>query len=423
MHLCNKILTTLVVLPLLALSLNAQNYVDMVKQNKEVAAGVYHPYVIGNLTDTPAPKGYHPFYISHFGRHGSRYHTTTKYLSAGTEGLEKAMKEGLLNEKGKQLYAEFHAILKEHEGMEGQLSPLGAREHRGVASRMYHRFPEVFNNKSRNEVDSKASVVQRCIISMANFTTSLKDEKPSLQFTFGTGDRYMNYLAKSVKCDTLFKSCSHFEDSLRATCKYDKLMAEIFNDPQKGIEAVGNPQKFIKSIYFAAVICPDLDFLGIDLFKYFDPEELAQQWICRSDKMYGEFGNSREWGAISSAAAKGLVNDFVTKADEALKDGSHRAADLRFGHDTGILPLYGLIGIKGMDERYPMARGHEYWNTYKNIPMCSNFQMIFYKNKKGDVLVKLLVNEEETVIPALATATGPYYKWEDLRNYLTSVAK
>lgn len=99
MHLCNKILTTLVVLPLLALSLNAQNYVDMVKQNKEVAAGVYHPYVIGNLTDTPAPKGYHPFYISHFGRHGSRYHTTTKYLSAGTKGLEKAMKEGLLNEK------------------------------------------------------------------------------------------------------------------------------------------------------------------------------------------------------------------------------------------------------------------------------------------------------------------------------------
>ena len=61
MHLCNKILTTLVVLPLLALSLNAQNYVDMVKQNKEVAAGVYHPYVIGNLTDTPAPKGYYPF--------------------------------------------------------------------------------------------------------------------------------------------------------------------------------------------------------------------------------------------------------------------------------------------------------------------------------------------------------------------------
>ena len=124
------------------------------------------------------------------------------------------------------------------------------------------------------------------------------------------------------------------------------------------------------------------------------------------------------------AAGKGVVvAETYEQADEALKDGSHRAADLRFGHDTGILPLYGLIGIKGMDERYPMARGHEYWNTYKNIPMCSNFQMIFYKNKKGDVLVKLLVNEEETVIPALATATGPYYKWEDLRNYLTSVAK
>ena len=46
--------------------------------------------------------------------------------------------------------------------------------------------------------------------------------------------------------------------------------------------------------------------------------------------------------------------------------------------------------------------------------------MIFYKNKKGDVLVKLLYNERETTIPAVQTCCGPYYKWSELREYFTS---
>ncbi len=420
----NRILTFLALLPILSSNLSAQNYIEMVKENKGVAAGVYHPYHIENTEDTPAPKGFKPFYISHYGRHGSRYHTTIKYFNAGTKGLAKGMEMGILTDTGKELYKEFKAIVDEHNGMEGELTPLGAREHRGIAERMYKRFPEVFNNKERYEVDSKASIVPRCLISMANFTIQLKDEKPRLKFTFDTGKRYLNYIAQEIKSDTLFKVSNHFEDSLRRNfCKYDKLMETIFTDSEKGREAVGDPNKFIKSIYFAGVICPDLDFMGIDIFKYFDTEELAQQWITRSDKMYCQFGNSKEWGDISSAAAKDLVNDFVTKADDAIKSGSHRAADLRFGHDTGILPLYGLLKIKGMDKQYPMKDGHEYWNTYNNIPMGANFQMIFYKNKKGDILVKLLENEHETTIPALKTITGPYYSWKDLRDYMVSLTK
>ncbi|MBR3527632.1 MAG: hypothetical protein IKN88_07650 [Bacteroidales bacterium] len=44
--------------------------------------------------------------------------------------------------------------------------------------------------------------------------------------------------------------------------------------------------------------------------------------------------------------------------------------------------------------------------------------MIFYKNRQGDVIVKMLRNEKETVIPRLPTFDGPYYKWKDLREYL-----
>ena len=200
-------------------------------------------------------------------------------------------------------------------------------------------------------------------------------------------------------------------------------MELIFTDKEKGIAAVKDPQKFIKSIFLTGSICGDLDFLGIDLFDYLDPEELAEQSLVRSDKFYGQFGNSLEWGATSSAVAKDLVNDFVSKADAALAKVSARAADLRFGHDTGILPFFGLIGIKGMDIRYPMSEGHEHWTTYDNIPMGTNFQMVFYRNKKDDILVKMLYNEQETGIPALTPVSGPYYKWSDVREHFISVAR
>lgn len=424
MKLRNKILTLLTLLLAMGSAIQAQDFATRVKKDKDIAAGVYHPYHHGDLTDTPAPKGYAPFYISHYGRHGSRYHTGDRFFKAGIAGLEKAMKEGILNETGKRLYHDFFTIVNEHNGMEGELSPRGALEHRGIASRMYERFPEVFRDKSRYEVDSKASIVPRCLISMANFTTQLKDENPRLQFTFDTGKKYYNYIAKSIPSTELFDKCNHYEDSVRAaTCHYDKLMELIFTDKEKGIAAVKDPQKFIKSIFLTGSICGDLDFLGIDLFDYLDPEELAEQSLVRSDKFYGQFGNSLEWGATSSAVAKDLVNDFVSKADAALAKVSARAADLRFGHDTGILPFFGLIGIKGMDIRYPMSEGHEHWTTYDNIPMGTNFQMVFYRNKKDDILVKMLYNEQETGIPALTPVSGPYYKWSDVREHFISVAR
>ena len=55
--------------------------------------------------------------------------------------------------------------------------------------------------------------------------------------------------------------------------------------------------------------------------------------------------------------------------------------------------------------------------------MCTNFQMIFYRNGKGDVLVKMLYNEKETVITRLQPWKGPYYKWSELRPYLAALAE
>ena len=55
--------------------------------------------------------------------------------------------------------------------------------------------------------------------------------------------------------------------------------------------------------------------------------------------------------------------------------------------------------------------------------MGTNLQMVFYQNRKGEVLVKILYNERETRIPAVPTFQGPYYRWDDLKAYLVRISE
>ena len=49
--------------------------------------------------------------------------------------------------------------------------------------------------------------------------------------------------------------------------------------------------------------------------------------------------------------------------------------------------------------------------------MASNCQMVYYRNRKGEILTKILYNEKEVTLPGLKTDMAPYYRWDDLRAY------
>lgn len=71
-------------------SAKAQTYRDKIEENPERAGGVYHYYEYAPSALTKAPKGYKPFYISHYGRHGSRYHTSANLFKGAVETLSSA---------------------------------------------------------------------------------------------------------------------------------------------------------------------------------------------------------------------------------------------------------------------------------------------------------------------------------------------
>ena len=93
---------------------------------------------------TPAPAGYVPFHINHYGRHGSRWLIDPKQYQLPVDQLTIAERNGCLTERGKQVLAQLRQILADSKGRLGELTDKGADQHRGIARRMYHNFPEVF---------------------------------------------------------------------------------------------------------------------------------------------------------------------------------------------------------------------------------------------------------------------------------------
>lgn len=420
MHMKRILLTALAVCAVLTAS--AQNYADMIKANPAMGAANLMNYHFEKTDYTPAPKGYEAFYISHYGRHGSRYDSNDDYASAVWPLMKRADSLGLLSEVGKAFYKDFNALMEEQQGMFGMLTSLGAREQRGIAERMAANFPKVFKGKNeRDVVYCQSSIYPRCLLSMTNFTHSLDRNTDGLEFTFVTGDRYYRYLAYHSKKRPALELAKAKEDAVRRqTMKPMELIEYFFNDAEKACDLIGDPYRFEMNLYLASSV-GHLSDHGVCLLSYFPTDILVRNWEVRNPRFYLAYGMSNEMSDYQKTVSRRLLADFIRRAEDAVEKDSNIAADLRFGHDTALLPLVGHIGIEGMDNWASFDQVNSVWNSSVSICMASNLQMIFYRNKKNEVIVKLMYNEKETTIPALKTWSGPYYRWSDLKAYFKSL--
>ena len=432
----------------LCLSLGAQeDAVRLFTENPDRAANNMHSYEFDPIVDTKAPKGFKPFYISHYGRHGSRYEQNSTFARAALEGFAYLDSLDLLTDAGKALYSDVNAIVEAHKGMEGSLTPRGAREHKLLAQRMYERFTPVFKDKDRMEINSFSSTNFRCIVSMCNFTNSLTVKCPDHDFSFTSAERFMSYINPSLSVrrpgeaprerpampagfrPSTASSAPRAYTPASGTPGYDfkRFLTPLFKDYNAALAALGNPESFVRAIYTAGGLCQVIDFLGVDIYrKYFTPQELVYFWASGNDNIYRMWGGSVENGDVIRYAIRPLLQDFIDKADAAIKPGSHRAADLRFGHDTSLLPLFALMGVDDPQHRImPYQQAHNMgWYSFFQIGMAANCQMIFYRNKKGEVLTKVLYNEKEVLIPDVQPVSGPYYRWTDLKaHFLEQIKK
>ena len=380
----------------------------------ERTAAAYHSYEFHEIEDTPPPEGYRPFYVSHYGRHGSR-HLRGTHVADALAVLENAANDGVLADEGRKLLSAMRIVGRVHDGMIGQLAERGAEEHRILARRMAARFPQVFEGRRR--VRCRATVSPRVIISQTNFAMSLKDVAPGLEFDFATGDRFQQVLlplqfARNGK-PRQRPDLGEFDA--------DGMIRRFFLQGAKVADATA----FADNLFACVSICQCIkrELGGIDLYRFFSQEELVELSRRLQMDQFSGMGNSVEFGSLPVSASAKLARDFAECADNAIADG-RVAADLRFGHDSGLWPLAAFIGIEGPSVRVTVAESVEKCPGWKWMPMASNLQMVFYSGKgdpaanRGEILVKVLYNEREMRVKGIVPAVGPYYRWADVRRVL-----
>ena len=410
------------VISLLITSLYAQTAYEEIHENILLSASNYMAYPGPTQHKlTPAPRGYKPFYISHYGRHGSRFHSKPSIYNAPYQTLLKADSLGKLTAMGKDVLRRLDVIRKDAENHWGDLTQLGAQQHEEIARRMYERFPEVFQGKA--DVDARSTGVGRCVLSMEYALMQLTRLNPELNIRMDATHRDVSYL--NLQDKELFslrkdeKAIELYKDFRAQNNENSHLMQTLFNDSAYVRQHI-NSYSFAEQLMLVAAIMQNVE-LGkkMTLFDIFTDEEVYRIWKNGNAWWYIGWGASPVTGSKMPYLQRNLLRKVIEQADSCIQQPKTNV-HLRFGHETVMLPFICLLDINGFgmvtDNLNELV--DKGWINYRAFPMGSNIQLVFYRKSPTDrdPLFKILLNENEATLP-LPAKQAPYYRWSDFRKY------
>lgn len=387
---------------------------EQVKADPRRAYGTDYPYPETAAPLTKAPKGYKPFYISHYGRHGSRYYWNATLYRDLDSLLSKAHRRHQLTAEGEAFRQKFMAAKDEMAACVSELSDLGWEQHQRIARTMYNNFRDVF--KRGGDVLAISSLSGRCVLSMASFCEELTQCNPKIEIRQQSSRTTLDGVVPTDRQNPLRKtwpkSRPRFADH-RADFKYDdhlreKVIARVFTSTDS---LPGNPGAIASNLINLYTSLPSIGHEGM-MGSIITDDEIAARWEAENLGSYN-------WVFEPRYDMIPVLRDIIAKADNVISGKTRRLADLRFGHDTCLGPLTVLLGINGADrdpaDPYAVKDCYQNWQTGK----AANLQLIFYRGKHADdILVKCLLNGAEATLP-LPADNAPYYKWADLKRIYT----
>lgn len=406
----------------------------------------YYAYPTPSAKYTKVPAGYKPFYLSHYGRHGSRFHQPADHYHMLFNTLAKADSLGKLTDMGKILLAHAEFLEEYAAPRAGDLTQLGVAQLQGIAIRMVKNFPEIFKNDAF--VEAYASTSTRCVVSMAAFLEELRAQRPKIDIHQESGKYLMSFISPldfgKIIGESNTPAWQKENEKLYSHVDPSRMMNVIFNDPayiKKNIDA-GDLYSKIYEIGNSLQGSPEIAFSFDELWT---PEELAARWHAQNAWWYSVLGNNPFAKKQGLENAKPLLRNFLEVADKVIAADTVKpsknapkktAATLRFGHDTVIFPFAVLLQLENGSmntgiETADMENLHKVWRDYEISPMAANVQFVFYKSsKKGaPILVKVMLNEIEQKLPVTCDSAAakncpaaPYYRWEDVKEFYGKIA-
>ena len=417
-----KTIITYIAIVAFAVTAKAQTVRDIIEKTPSYASCNYHTYP-DSITAvlTPSPAGKKPFYISHYGRHGSRYISNRAGYETPYVMMQHADSLDELTAVGKHVLYEMNSIMRDTEGRWGELTGYGKRQMENIGQRMVRNFPEVLCPGAN--VKCVSTIVPRCIESMGSIAMKMLQECPQLNITMEASKRnqwYMNYQDRKLRRNYMTPEAQKAYDAyIKPRMGNTRLMELIFQNPDIVKEFV-DEEFFNYYLMKMALFQYNISYnRNPRLIKLFNTDEFYSMWQVDNALWYIQHGACKLNGGRQPYTQRYLLRQLIADADSCIKLDKP-GAQLRFGHETVLLPLVCLIGVNGFDLQTSNldeleAKG---WWCSSVFPMGSNIQFIFYRSnpKDRDVLFKVLINEAEATLP-IKTDCAPYYHWNNFRKY------
>jgi hypothetical protein len=412
-----KRLLTILSVCALALSATAQTAREEIAANKYLSGSNYLDYdrQLPTKALTPAPKGYEPFYMSHYGRHGSRWLIGEGDYTNPINTLKEARTEGKLTPLGEETLKKLEEFFPTTKKRLGDLTTVGERQHHGIGRRMVEHFPELFKAKNL-PIDARSTVVVRCILSMVAECEELMAANPTARIHNDVSESLQYYLNQPWEGKVREAGRKGDKEYNEYRLKYthpERLMKQLFNDEQWVYNNV-KAGALMRQLFEVAANMQSHD-TDIELYSLFTDEEIYDQWRIRNVGWYLDYGAAPQSDAIMPFSQLNLLKNIIETADTV----TQKQATLRFGHEVCVMPLACLLELDNCGAQVEnLDTLDNVWRNYRIFPMGCNIQLVFYRPKKGngDILVKALLNEREARMP-VATQQWPYYRWQDVRQY------
>ena len=398
-------------------------YADILKSGSN-----YMAYQAPTKALTKAPKGYEPFYMSHYGRHGSRWLINENDYTSVIRVFRRANELGKLTPLGKEALAKLERFIPTTKGRLGELSDIGEQQHHGIGRRMTENFPEIFSGKDA-EVDARSTVVVRCILSMTAECEELTAFNPQMKMHNDVSESYQYYLNHnfSQRLKDASRNRGSIVDEYKKKYTHpERFCRALFNDESYWNDEDFRPRSFMRAV-FNVITNMQSHGNGEDMWNLFTTEECYDLWKIVNIDWYLGYGAAPQTGGIMQFNQADLLHNIIETTDTVMASKTFKnGATLRFGHEVCVMPLACLLELDSCGRQVQdLDHLEDYWVNYRIYPMACNIQLVFYRSKKlkdAPILVKALLNEKEATLP-VPTDQYPYYKWDDLRAYYVKKLK
>ena len=430
----------LVLLLPLALCAEITKKEDINKDNLYKFRGSMTQYEDPGVTYSKAPKGFKPFYMSHYGRHGSRYLLNTPQYADPYNMLKQADDKGILTDFGKDVLRRIEIMAKDADGHLGDLTIVGQQQHRGIARRMVRNYPEIFNKKAT--IVARSTTSHRVIASMTSALMEFSSILPQMTIDFNDSDFDKGYMNTEDRAINSAKNSRERNAAVNAfNAKHnnpERLMCALFTDTtfitryertsSSGAVSVSDRSNDLYTkIYDIAANMGSHTYLGFDLDDVFTYDEWYDCWLQNNLYWFSVSGYHKLTQDVVPYGHATLLQDLLDKADIAIANGTP-AANLRYGHDTALYPLLCLMEVNDCgfepDDIEDLATK---WVNYDIVHMGSNLQLIFFKDKSGKILVRALLDEREATLPvecykdAKGKEYNYFYEWDKVEKYYRDI--